>query len=109
MEKVYNKLVRDKIPEIIKNNKRVPYTKILNDDEYKKYLEKKLEEEKNEVLESSGIERIGELADLLEVIKYLAICEGKTLDDILLVAEKKNFKNGSFANKIFLEKVIEKE
>ena len=42
MEKIYNKLVRDNIPEIIIQDNRKPVTKILNDDCYKKELEKKL-------------------------------------------------------------------
>ena len=50
----YNKLVRDKIPEIIKNNNETPITRILSDEEYKIELEKKLYEEYQEVLESSG-------------------------------------------------------
>ena len=35
MEQVYNKLVRDKIPEIIESNNEIPITRILNDKEYK--------------------------------------------------------------------------
>lgn len=42
MEQIYNKLVRDKIPEIIKNNNEEPITRILNDIDYKKELENKL-------------------------------------------------------------------
>lgn len=42
MEKVYNKLVRDNIPNIIRNNGNEPVTRILNDEEYKIELEKKL-------------------------------------------------------------------
>lgn len=42
MEKVFNKLVRDRIPEIIRNNNEEAITRILNDDEYKKALENKL-------------------------------------------------------------------
>lgn len=40
MERIYNKLVRDKIPVIIKNNGETPVIKILNTEEYKKELEK---------------------------------------------------------------------
>lgn len=64
----FNKLVRDKIPEIIKNNNETPITRILSDEEYKIELEKKLYEEYQEVLESSGENRLEELADMLEVM-----------------------------------------
>ena len=69
MERIYNKLVRDNIPNIIKEKGEEPITRILSDEEYKKELEKKLNEEYQEVLEASGSERVEELADMLEVIK----------------------------------------
>ena len=46
----YEKLVRDKIPEIIRSNGEEPETRILSDEEYKKELEKKLLEEYQELL-----------------------------------------------------------
>ena len=107
MERIYNKLVRDKIPNIIKSKGETPVTRILSEDEYKNELEKKLYEEYKEVLEASGSDRIEELADMLEIISALAKIESKTLDDIILVAEQKNKKRGAFNEKIFLEKVIE--
>ena len=70
MERIYNKLVRDNIPSIIKGNGATPITRILNEEEYKKELEKKLYEEYNEVLEASGEDRVEELADMIEVIKH---------------------------------------
>ena len=101
----YNKLVRDKIPEIIKSDNETPIIRILSDEEYKIELERKLLEEYNEVLESTGKERVEELADMLEVITYLAKIENTTLDEIIAVAKSKKEKRGGFDKKIFLEKV----
>lgn len=107
MERIYNKLVRDNIPNIIEANGEKPITKILNDITYKIELERKLGEEYQETLEATGDDRIEELADMLEIIKSLAILEGKTLQDVIKCAEVKNQKRGGFEKKIFLEKVIE--
>ena len=98
----YNKLVRDNIPDIIKNNGEIPITRILNDNEYKIELEKKLYEEYQEVLNSSGKERIEELADMLEVMISLAKLEGKELEDVIEVAKVKRLKRGGFNKKIYL-------
>ena len=106
MEKIYNKLVRDKIPEIILANNEKPITRILNDAEYKKELERKLNEEYHEVLEANGQERLEELADMVEIIKYLALLENSSLDKVIDIAKDKSFKRGGFDEKIYLEKVI---
>lgn len=110
MEKVYNKLVRDKIPEIIKNNNGEPITRILDDNEYKQELEKKLLEEYHEVLNTkTSEERIEELADMLEIISALSNLENKTLEDVIKVSKIKKDKRGALEKKIFLEKVIESD
>ena len=109
MERVYNKLVRDKIPNIKEEKGETPVIKVLNENDYKKELEKKLYEEYKEVIEACGDERIEELADMLEVIRALASLENKNLNDIIDIADKKNKKRGAFDEKIFLEKVIESE
>ena len=108
MERTHNKLVRDKIPDIIISKEETPVTKILNDDEYKKALEDKLYEEYEEVISSGGSERCEELADMIEVIRSLAKLENRTLEDIISLAEEKRVKRGGFGNRIYLEKVIEK-
>lgn len=106
MERIYNKLVRDKIPDIIKGNGEMPIIRLLDDISYKSELEKKMFEEYKEVIESKGIDRMEELADMLEVIKALASLENKTLDDVIKTADEKSQKRGAFDKKIFLEKVI---
>lgn len=109
MEKVYNKLVRDNIPTIIEEKGDKPFTRILNNEEYKIELERKLYEEYQEVLESSGEDRIEELADMIEVIKCLAKLENSSLESVIETSKEKAAKRGSFEEKIYLEKVIEKE
>ena len=107
-DQIYNKLVRDNIPEIIKNNGEIPVTRILTDTEYKLELEKKLYEEYNEVLEVSGKDRIEELADMLEIISALSKLENSTLDEVIEISKEKVKKRGAFDKKIYLEKVITK-
>lgn len=100
----YGKLVRDKIPEIIKQNGEKPVIRILSKEEYKSKLEKKLLEECNEVLETDD-SRIEELADLLEVMIALGKLQGKSFEDIIKVCEQKRLKRGAFDKMIFLEDV----
>lgn len=99
---MYNKLVRDKIPDIIKENGENPIVKILSDEEYKIELEKKLQEELDEVLLACGIDRIEELGDMLEVMIALANLDNKDLDAIIKICEEKRKKRGGFKKKIYL-------
>lgn len=106
MGRTYNKLVRDRIPEIIEGNGEKPVVRILDEVEYKGELEKKLNEEYQEVLgTTTSEERIEELADMLEIIDALAALEGKTLDDVVEVKKQKSLKRGGFEKRIFLERV----
>jgi predicted house-cleaning noncanonical NTP pyrophosphatase (MazG superfamily) len=102
---MYKKLVRDNIPDIIRENNEEPIIRTLSDLEYQKELEKKLLEECNEVLLSKGDERIEELADLLEVMISLAKLENNTFDDIEKARILKKDKRGGFSKKIYLEDV----
>lgn len=107
--RVYNKLVRDKIPSLISNNGEKAFIKILNDDEYKSELLKKLLEECNEVLAAKDEEKILELADMLEVMRTMALLYGYSLAEVINVAEKKKEERGGFMEKIFLEYVDKKD
>ena len=107
--RVYNKLVRDKIPSLISNNGEKAFIKILNDDEYKSELLKKLLEECNEVLAAKDEEKILELADMLEVMRTMAVLYGYSVAEVINVAEKKKEERGGFMEKIFLEYVDKKD
>jgi len=101
------KLVRDKIPEIIKNSDgKNPTTRVLNEDEYINELLKKLQEEAKEVAESEvGEHRLEELSDVLELIKAVAALDGATLEDIENLRAKKAEERGGFEKKILLEEI----
>ena len=96
----YNKLVRDKIPEIIERNGDSAKVHTASDDEYFKKLKEKLSEE---VKEFSKEESEEELADILEVIE--AISEFKKFDKnrVLSIKESKAIKSGKFSKRIVLE------
>jgi len=69
----YNKLIRNKIPQIIKANGKTPTTRILPEDEYIKELCKKTQEELTEYIEAkTKPDKLEELSDLLELINALA-------------------------------------
>ena len=109
MEKIFNKLVRDNIPNIIHSNNEVAITRILSNEEYRLELYKKLKEECEEVIESkTSSETIEELADVFEVLKSIAQLENKSIDDVINVASEKCLKRGGFEKKIFLEKTYKK-
>ena len=102
---MYEKLVRDNIPDIIRKNGEEPIIEILDNERYKEELEKKLKEECMEVINANGIDRIEELADLLEVMYSLIKLENKTIDDVEKVRMEKKLKRGGFSNKIYLKGV----
>ena len=101
----YNKLVRDRIPEIIEASGKICATEILSDEAYLRMVDAKLDEEMAEYHSDQTIE---ELADLLEVIYAAAMARGYTLEQLESVRAAKAEKRGAFANKILLKEVIEK-
>lgn len=104
MKKVYNKLVRDKVAEIIENKGGKANTKILNNKEYIVELNKKLQEEVKEYLASGEIE---ELADIQEVLLAIVKAKDVKLCDFEKIRLNKVEKRGAFENKLFLIDVEE--
>jgi predicted house-cleaning noncanonical NTP pyrophosphatase (MazG superfamily) len=97
---IYNKLVRDKIPEYIRGKGGVPITHIADDAEYWQKLKEKLSEE---VLEFQKDENIEELADILEVIDAIIKHKDFKKEEIEKVKIKKTDERGKFDLKIILE------
>ena len=100
----YSKLVRDRIPEIIKASGKTCVMEFLSDDEYLRMIDAKLDEELAEYHKDLNVE---ELADLLEVIYAAAKARGYTLEQLEVVRAEKASKRGTFEKKILLKEVIE--
>ncbi|HFK1782533.1 nucleoside triphosphate pyrophosphohydrolase [Bacillus cereus] len=95
----YNKLIRNKIPQIIKSNGKTPTTRILPEDEYIEELCKKTQEELTEYIKAkTKPDKLEELSDLLELINALAEHEGATLEEINNIRKKKVEERGGFSN-----------
>ena len=102
MRKEHNKLIRDRIPEIIAANGKTAQIRVLSDEEYSAALERKLTEEVAEYLESKAPV---ELADVLEVVQARAENAGFSFEELLEMKAKKQRANGAFREKLFLESV----
>lgn len=103
---VHNKLVRDKIPQIIKTSGKTPIIKTLNQENYITELRKKSKEELQEYLSAKTNEAaIEELADLLEIIHSLAEIHDSSIDEVEKLRVKKAKTRGGFKNKVFLVEV----
>ena len=101
---VYNKLVRDRIPEIIDASGKTCTVEVLTNDAYIQALDAKLSEELAEYQQSKSLE---EFADLLEVMGAVVKARGYTWDDLTRVRKEKRAQRGAFDQKIFLKEVIE--
>ena len=106
MKKIYNKLVRDRIPEIITASGAECKTEILSDERYVEMIDKKLDEELAEYHKDKSLE---ELADLVEVIYAATLARGYTIDELEAVRAKKVAERGAFAKKILLIETVKDE
>lgn len=102
--KVYNKLVRDKIPEIIESSGKTCNIETLTEEKYIAMLDAKLNEELAEYQESKSLE---ELADLLEVMGAVVKARGYTWDELTKIRKRKHEERGGFEKKILLKEVFE--
>ena len=102
--KEYDKLVRDKIPEIIEEDGKEYETDELNDEEYKEYLKDKLLEETQEYIRSGDTE---ELADVLEVVRSILEVEDIKFEKLEEIRREKAEERGRFEKKIKLVKVYD--
>ncbi|MEH6989356.1 nucleoside triphosphate pyrophosphohydrolase [Cytobacillus firmus] len=103
---IYNKLVRDRIPEIIERAGKKYSTRVLDQTEFIKELKKKSFEEMEEYINAeSDEEALEELADLLEIIHALAETHGASIDRVEKLRRQKAKEHGVFKEKILLIEV----
>lgn len=99
---IYNKLVRDRIPEIIAGDGKKANTRLLNDKEYLKELIKKLKEEVIEFENEPTVEELADLKELIIAIREAMKIHAGELED---VRRKKAAERGRFKKRIFLGSV----
>ena len=102
--KIYNKLIRDKIPQIIKQSGKQAIIEEVSGEEYLELLNAKLGEELQEYLDSESIE---ELADLVEVVYAILDYKTVSLQEFELVRKQKVTDRGAFIKRLLLKEVID--
>ena len=99
--KVYDKLVRDRIPEIIEASGNKCEIEVVSDEVALEYLYKKLNEEVGELLEDRNLD---EIADCLEVLFAIGAKYGYSEDEVLGRRNEKKLKRGGFEDNLILSK-----
>lgn len=107
---IYNKLVRDNIPEIIeKSGKKADFYPLENDDDFLFELRAKLQEEVDEFSEEcfsdDKSKKVYEISDILEVLDYIMKALDISKSEIEFAREMKNMSNGGFDKRFFLNRV----
>lgn len=100
--KEYNKLVRDRIPEILNAQKIQFSVETMPKDEYRQALRQKLIEEAQEVAEADDANIAAELADLWEVIDATLVAYGIQRAHVLSCQMQRRSDRGSFTKKLRL-------
>ncbi len=101
---IFNKLIRDKVPDLIKKQGKSCNTKVLNETEYLRYLNLKLKEEMDEYYESQNPD---DLADVVEVIYALLKFREISLEEFETIRKTKLETNGGFDGRVLLLEVYE--
>ncbi len=106
--KIYNKLIRDKIPEIIKSKGHSPKVSVLKESDYREALKVKMAEEAKELVEAETREEVlNELSDIQELILAIAQNYDLAVGEVEKKREEKLQERGGFKKKLLLEYVDE--
>lgn len=103
---VYNKLVRDKILDVLIEEKLAYSSRVLDDKEYEMAIKAKFHEEMNEFEKAETSEEIiSELADILELIHAAVKLQNTSFEELDEIRRKKKDSRGGFEKKLFLIEV----
>ncbi|WP_235193484.1 nucleoside triphosphate pyrophosphohydrolase [Exiguobacterium sp. AB2] len=104
----HNKLVRDRVPEIIQASGKQVIVKQLNQAEHFEQARLKLYEKLKEYEDTNIDEEcLEELADILELAYELGRMHGASFDEMNAIREEKRERKGGFEKGLFLEEVLE--
>jgi predicted house-cleaning noncanonical NTP pyrophosphatase (MazG superfamily) len=101
--KKYQKLVRDRIPEMIERAGKTAKWRELRDGEFRLALKAKALEEAQELFDAADDALLSELADLDEVVEAILTTYGHSREELDAVRKKKNEDRGAFTQRLFLE------
>lgn len=101
----YDKLVRDEIPRIVREDGDVPETHVADDAEYDQRLREKLVEEAAEFRESGDPAELGDVLDVVDAVLANADFDRERVDDL---RAEKTAARGGLADRIVLDRVRER-
>lgn len=102
---VYNKLVRDKIPQIIADKGKKADVRVMDEEEYAEMLDVKLHEELDEYVIANEEDQLAELTDLVEVVYAILENKGVSINDFEKVRLAKHEERGGFKDRLLLVSV----
>jgi predicted house-cleaning noncanonical NTP pyrophosphatase (MazG superfamily) len=102
MHQEYNKLVRDRIPDIIRQTGNHCEVVRMSPEEFRKALREKLLEEAREAATASPENLVSELADLQEVIDALLVLHGIEREAVIEEQKRKRTERGGFDQRLRL-------
>lgn len=108
--KVYNKLIRDKIPEVIKSKGHVPKFSVMSESDFREALKIKMAEEAKELTEAKTKgDILNELSDIQELVLAIAKNYDISMDEVEEKRKKKSQERGGFKKRFLLEYVDEQQ
>ena len=108
--KIYNKLIRDRIPEIIQKDGNTADIIILSEESFKQAIKEKLIEEATEVCNAQDRDDIlSELADWQEVMDTIKQMYNINTLEVNTIQAVKALQRGKFEKRLYLKSVKEKE